>query len=216
MHAVLKWSLLIIFFIIIVVSTVLVYRSIRKFKLKNNPIKFKASLFGITDDYGSKFYIVLSYKNPDLFEPSGTTVLKPLFYLLDLNSTQIKNPTPDELINQYYLNVDSNGNKIAPIIDLIGTNYNEPGALVVGTIDKPSIGEIKLLLDPNKFKPIQGQQYRLGIAIQKNIISATGNQLLPNVYSDFTYVVITAKDPDQPPPVENLSSTNISYNNIYS
>ena len=71
--------ILIIFFIIIVVSTVLVYRSIRKFKLKNNPIKFKASLFGITDDYGSKFYIVLSYKNPDLFEPSGTTVLKPLF-----------------------------------------------------------------------------------------------------------------------------------------
>jgi hypothetical protein len=166
----------------------------------------------------------------------------PIFYLLDYkdangnlitgaptdtSSIPVHPPVAD-LINQKYLATNPRSTspsgasqKFTPEVPNISTNYQTAGATVTGYIDKENessdtnVSAFRL----TGFQPAQGQQYYFGIALQwSQTLSGWGNYQLQHVYSDFTYVVLTAQDPSAPGTLTNFSNSNtiISYNNIYS
>ena len=206
------------------------------------------SKFGAPATQANKYFIKFTYTNPNPFSvvtPEGSTSADvpgyPIFYLLDYKDASgnlitgayadIANipahPSADTLIAQTYLandpnSLDSTGapRKFTPEVPNI-INYQTAGATVTGYIDQENdssdanVSAYRL----TGFQPTQGQQYYFGIALQwSQTLSGWGNYQLRHVYSDFTYITLTAQDPASPGTLTNFSNTTsiISYNNIYS
>ena len=211
-----RFSKRIILFLVIILFLLLLIHLINKNKFGSiqgsTPMStnLKASMFTNTDT--TTPYISFSYTNPSSFGPPGTNALKPIFYFVTDGVYDTRSPSTDNITTQYYLNVDSNGNKLLPIITDISNNYNQPGAIVTGTLNKNDS-----LLDPSKFSRVPGAQYIFGIAIQSdNLAGWSGNRTLPYIYSGFQYITLIApkiykcsSDPDSRQCVEDTTGNYI-------
>lgn len=242
-----KNSKLLIIFVLVALICVVIYRKFvntpnkkNKLKFNNSITNFSASLskFGAAATQANRFFIKFTYTNPTSFSnitlEDGTADVPgyPIFYLLDKPNSNTPqpaaHPSPTDLLNQTYLADNPNSiaptgasQKFTPEVPNISTSYQTAGATVTGYIDQENdnsdtnVSTYRL----TGFQPVQGQQYYFGIALQwSQTLSGWGNYQLQHVYSDFTYVTLTAQDPASPGDLTGFSdaTSSISYNNIYS